>query len=117
MIEFQLEDKSTCSGRRPECVDWVEHHTHVSHKLCGIREPATVYSDGSNEMRIEFVSNRRSQSVGFQYFVTCIDPGFDLNAVNKEDDEDIECTSPPVHKISNENVVPLVLNSEVLFSL
>ena len=116
VIEFQLEEESTCSGRYPVCVDWVDHHTLDSHRLCGIREPNTVYSDGSNEMHIEFVSNRRSQSKGFQYFVTCIDPRFDINAANAEDDddEDIKCNSPSgaVHETN----ATLVINSKITFN-
>ena len=108
MIEFQLEKKTTCSGHSV-CVDWVDHHTRGSHKLCGRREPNTVYADGSNEMHIEFVSNRRSQSVGFQYFVTCINPGFDINS----EDDDIECTSPPGNNV-NISDASLVTSSEVI---
>ena len=111
VIEFQLEEQTTCTGRSV-CVDWVDHHTHGSHKLCGRREPNTVYADGSNEMHIEFVSNRRSQSVGFQYFVTCINPRFDINS----DDDDIECTSPPSNKTYNIDAAPLVTTSEVIIS-
>ena len=60
-------------------------------------------------MNIEFVSNPRSQSVGFQYFVTCINPGFDINS----DDDDIECSSPPGNKTYSMDAAPLVTTSEV----
>ena len=124
VIEFQLEEETTCFGR-PMCVDWVDHHTHSSHKLCGSRDPDTNYADGSNEMFIEFVSNRRSQSVGFRYFVYCIEPGFDLNAVYlsmEDDDGDVNCSSPTFNKTSNDNVTSLVSSSSgikvhVMFSI
>ena len=111
MIEFQLEKKTTCSGHSV-CVDWVDHHTRGSHKLCGRREPNTVYADGSNEMHIEFVSNRRSQSAGFQYFVTCINPGFDINS----EDDDVECTSPPGNMTDSISDAPLVISSQVIIT-
>lgn len=84
MDDFQLEDKLNCSNG-PECVDWVEHHmenVQDTRRVCGRGEVGKVHPSGSSEMLVEFVSNRRTESVGFQYFVTCVDPGFDNNAVN-----------------------------------
>ena len=41
-------------------------------KLCGSGELGEIHADGANEMRVEFISNRRSQSDGFEYYITCI---------------------------------------------
>ena len=72
-------------------------------KLCGSGELGEIHADGANEMRVEFISNRRSQSDGFEYYITCIDPGFDGNAVRSgavadatpvQIREAAQCTSP-----------------------
>ena len=84
MNDFKLEEKLNCSSG-PECVDWVEHHMdnfQETRRMCGRRKAETIPSDGSSGMLVEFVSNRRSESVGFKYFVQCIAPAFDNNAVN-----------------------------------
>ena len=81
---FDLEQKTTCSGSQ-ECIDWVEieyRNLGTSQKFCGSGEVGQVHVENANEMQIEFVSNRRTDNRGFQYFVTCITPGFDKNAVN-----------------------------------
>ena len=102
---FKLEGKSICSGQ-PQCLDWVQHrmkNVQDGEKLCGSGELGEIHADGANEMRVEFVSNRRSQNDGFEYYITCIDPGFDGNAVRsgavadatpKEIREAAQCTSP-----------------------
>ena len=81
---FDLEEKGTCSHHQ-QCLDWVEivyRNLETRRRFCGSGEVGEVHVDGSNEMRLEFTSNRRIQGSGFLYFVRCFDPGFDLNAVN-----------------------------------
>ena len=51
-------------------------------RFCGSGEVGQVHVDGASEMFVEFASNRRTESDGFLYFVTCADPGFDQNALN-----------------------------------
>ena len=38
--------------------------------------------DGSNELTFEFSTNRKTEDSGFLYFIQCVDPEFDLNAVD-----------------------------------
>ena len=54
----------------------------TTQRFCGSGEIGEVHVDGSNEMRLEFASNRQTEQGGFLYFVTCADPGFDQNALN-----------------------------------
>ena len=70
-----------------------------SNRICGSGELGEIHVDGSNDMLVEFISNRRSEDVGFEYFITCIAPGFDSNAVGSSTAngrrEAAQCTSPP----------------------
>ena len=98
---FNLEGKSICSGQ-PQCLDWVQHQMSSlqgSNPICGIGELGEIHVDGSNDMLVEFVSNRRSEDDGFEYFITCIAPGFDSNAVGSGTGNTrrqvAQCTSPP----------------------
>ena len=68
-----------------------------SNRICGSRELGEIHVDGSNDMLVEFVSNRRSEDDGFEYFITCIAPGFDSNVGSGTTNgrrEAAQCTSP-----------------------
>ena len=80
---FNLETEGTCFSQQ-ECVDWVEltyKNLNTKQRFCGTGEVGEVHVDGLDELTFEFASNRRTEHDGFLYFVTCIDPGFDQNAV------------------------------------
>ena len=119
MTGFKLENKSTCSGF-PQCLDWVQHqmkNVQGRRKLCGSGELGEIHADGANEMHFEFVSNRKSQHDGFEYYITCTDPGFDGNAVRsgvvtdatpKQRMEAANCTSPRGRQYVSSQYNPLV---------
>ena len=97
---FDLEGESTCSGQQ-QCLDWVLHRISglQDSKYCGSGQLGEIHVHGSKGMRVEFVSNRRSQYVGFEYFIYCVAPGFDINSVRSSITngrrEAAQCTSPP----------------------
>lgn len=122
VASFELEERLHCSSRNPECVDWVDHqfpNLQGNQKVCGKEETGEIHSDGSSEMLVEFVSNpnRTSLEDGFQYYVVCIDPAFDSNAVIEGvvDATPVEmriasqCTSPDDRK-KRQTYNPLVRN-------
>ena len=81
---FDLEQKATCSDHQ-ECIDWVQiyyKNLGTAQRFCGSGEVGQVHVENTNEMQIEFVSIRQTEHGGFQYFVTCITPGLDKNAIN-----------------------------------
>ena len=41
-----------------------------------------VHVDGLNEITLEFSTNRETEKSGFLYYIICVDPEFDHNAVN-----------------------------------
>ena len=82
---FDLEGKANCSGS-PECLDWVKidfRNMHSTERQCATGELREVHVDGANEMQVEFISNRWGERDGFEYYITCIDPTFDGNAVRE----------------------------------
>lgn len=104
MHEFDVEGDSTCSGQQ-KCIDWVEIdyvNYGTTHRFCGTGEEGQIHVDGSSEMLIEFVSNRKKQNVGFLYFAICTQPGFDQNAIefgiegseSRMKRASTQCTSP-----------------------
>ena len=101
------------------CVDWVNHHIGgfgESYKLCGNGEIGEVHSDGANSMLVEFVANRATQYKGFEYFITCIAPAFDLNAVREgvvpanpvQRRVAEQCTSPDSGRRKRQSYIPEV---------
>ena len=111
VVSFKLEETLNCTTNNPRCVDWVDHqlaNLQGNNKVCGSGESGEIHSDGSDKMLVEFVSNPNSRSLadGFQYFVTCIDPAFDSNAVLEgivdatpvQISEASQCTSPDDRK-------------------
>lgn len=97
VLDFDLEAESTCFGVK-ECLDWVElSYTNLgtTKRFCASGEVGEVHVDGANELIFEFVSNRRTEKRGFQYFVKCFDPGFDENALN------VGVVAPPSPSFSN----------------
>ena len=81
-------------------IDFVNYGT--TQRFCGSGEEDEVYMDGSSEMQIEFVSNRKQENVGFLYFMICTTPNFDQNAVNlgivesdpRKKRSSTQCTAP-----------------------
>jgi hypothetical protein len=67
------------------CVDWVEityNSLRTRERFCGSGEVNEVHVDGLNEITLEFSTNRQTEDRGFLYYIQCVDPGFDYNAVN-----------------------------------
>lgn len=117
MHEFNVEGDSTCAGQQ-KCIDWVEIdyvNYGTTQRFCGSGEEGEVHVDGSSEMRIEFVSNRKQENVGFLYFAICMNPNFDQNAVNLgivEPDPRLKrsstrCTSPSAFRGPDDTRVSL----------
>ena len=81
---FDLEGKGICFGNHV-CVDWVEityNSLRTRERFCGSGEVNEVHVDGLNEITLEFSTNRQTEDRGFLYYIQCVDPGFDYNAVN-----------------------------------
>lgn len=81
---FHLEQEGTCFEQN-ECLDWVQvglRNLGNSERFCGIGEVNEIHVDGAEEMTIEFASNRKTETGGFLYFISCVNPGFDQNGIN-----------------------------------
>ena len=84
VAEFDLEEEDTCYDQQ-ECLDRMEityANLGTTQRFCGSGEVGEIHVDGANEITFEFSTNRRFQKSGFLYFVTCFNPGFDVNAVD-----------------------------------
>ena len=76
-----------------------------------------MHVDGENEMRMEFVSNRKQEHDGYLYFIVCSEPNFDQNAVqlgivesnSKMKQSASQCTSPSGQRRLNDYPVSLLL--------
>lgn len=84
VLEHSLEDVGSCSGQSL-CTDSVNvyldgYGTNVIKTTCGNEaELGEVQMDGLHEAWIEFKANRKKQFLGFEMFLWCIEPQFDLN--------------------------------------
>ena len=83
VLDFDLETKDTCSSTS-QCLDYVEityPNLGTRKRFCGGGEQGQIHVDGSNALIFEFVSNRHLEKRGFHFFVNCIDPASDMNAI------------------------------------
>lgn len=95
-----LQESEQCEKNVNTCVDFVrlDHPTYNTDETsCGSKEQldAKISLDGMNELDIEFATNRRTESPGFEMMVYCRDPALDAHHPSSKSKRSAErCTLP-----------------------
>ena len=94
-----LQEPTTCNGASGICVDrlklWFPGNGHC--ERCGdmsntINDNCMDRSGLGNEMMVEFITNRETNSTGFEMIAHCVNPAFGISNVQKRQAE--QCSSP-----------------------
>ena len=99
MLQHNLEDMGSCSGSTV-CTDSVNLYLDsygfsVIETTCGDEvELGEVEMDGLHDAWIEFKANRKQQFLGFEMFLWCIEPEFDLNYAQFINSSQNQCNNP-----------------------